>query len=162
MLAQANNFSPEDLKQNHDGLLSAHQVNRLLRWGGYHGLMFLIGTVLLIAPFRDRLHALSAGSVLLLLGVEVIFILSFGLNAALIIADLWSGKVGSVEGTVWREAHHWTRYGRSYAYVMGSHRFHVPQAAYAALVAGRSYRIFYVPRSRRLVSIEPVEAGNVI
>lgn len=160
MLARANNFSPEDLKQNHDGLLSAHQVNRLLRWGGYHGLMFLIGTVLLIAPFRDLLRTLPIEPVLLLLGVEAILILSFGMSTASILADLWRGKVSSVEGTVWSETR-WIRNGRSYSYVVGSQKFQVHKAAYAALVPGNSYRIFYVPRSKHLVSIEPLEAGKV-
>lgn len=159
-LASANDFSPDDVRQNHEGLLSAHQRDRLLRSGGYHGLMFLIGTALLMAPFRDGPRTWSTETVLLLVAVEAILVFSFGWSAASIVADLWRGKVSSVDGVVWSHSHR-VRGGRSYFYIMDSHRFHVTKAAYAALVAGRSYRIFYASQSKRLVSIEPLEAGKI-
>jgi hypothetical protein len=160
-LARANDFSPEDVRQNHEGLLSTHQQNRLLRWGGYHGLMFLIGNALLAAPFFDGQRAMSTGSLLLLLSVELIFVFSFGWSAASIAADLWRAKVNSVEGIVWSHSHR-IRGGRSYFYIMDSHRFQVTKAAYAALAAGHFYRIFYASHSKRLVSIEPLEVGKVV
>jgi len=41
-------------------------------------------------------------------------------------------------------------------YVLDGQRFIVSQKGYAALTEGPSYRLYYVPRSKRLVNIEPV------
>jgi hypothetical protein len=40
--------------------------------------------------------------------------------------------------------------------MLDGQRFIVSQKGYAALTEGPSYRLYYVPRSKRLVNIEPV------
>jgi hypothetical protein len=101
-------------------------------------------------PGRD-----SSGLSLLFLLFVALVILRLGLSVARMVVDLWSGEVSRVEGSVRRQTRR-SRYYRSYYYVAGLHRFQVSQAAYNALLEQKSYRIYYAPRSKRLVSIEPL------
>ena len=43
-----------------------------------------------------------------------------------------------------------------YYYIIGDHEFEVPQKAYPALLEGMSYKAYYMPRTKHLLSIEPV------
>ena len=74
---------------------------------------------------------------------------------ARIISDIWNGEVYVVEGSVVRQAYR-SRYHRYSYYVIGSHKYYVFEAAYNALVEGEHYRIYYLPRSKRLVAVEPI------
>jgi len=154
-LANANNFSHEDLAQNQNGLLGRYQENHLIRIFALYGLILLGSVVLFVSMISQILRALSTTTSILLLIIGTVLFLRFAWSAVQIVMDLWRGRVISVEGPVVRQSHR-TRYHRSYYYVTGSHKFEVSEAAYSALIEGSYYRIWYVPRSKRLVSIEPI------
>jgi hypothetical protein len=113
----------------------------------------LSGAVLGGSILFQALRGHSSSLFFLLILIAALLFLRFGWSVTRIIGDLWSGKVSSVEGPVARETR-WSRYSRSYYYVVGSYKFQVSEAAYNALFEGKPYRIYFVPRSKRLVSIE--------
>jgi hypothetical protein len=155
VLASTNNFSLVDLAQNHKGELSLRQENHLFGEAAFSGLVLLIGVALFVSMISRILRGTPSATYLLLLIIGAIVMLRFGWSTANLIADIWSGKVISVEGSVGREIHR-ARFSESYYYVLGMDQFQVSYAAYNALFEGKPYRIFYVPHSKRLVSIEPV------
>jgi hypothetical protein len=154
-LASANSFSLEDLKVNQEGLLSKRQENRLLLTIVLY-LLGCLGSAVLFVIFTPQIQrSVSSTGLLLLIVVVGVLLLRFSWSAAKMIADLWHGHADSVEGLVTREGHR-AKYSISYYYVCDPHRFQVPASGYHALVEGKPYRIFYAPRSKRLVSIEPI------
>lgn len=70
------------------------------------------------------------------------------------ITDLREGKVMIREGQVRRTVVRGSK-SSSYYYVLNDLRFSVSAAGYAALVEGRPYRLYYLPRSKTLLGIEP-------
>jgi hypothetical protein len=154
ILARTNHFSLNDLIQNRQGLLSMDQQNRLALLLALYVLVVLSCSVLFVSILFRMLSGSPSGLFYLLLIFAAALILRFGLSLAWIIGDLWSGEVSSVEGPGARNSYQY-RYFRSYYYVIGGQRFSVSKGAYNALLEGKPYRIYYVPRSKRLVSIEP-------
>jgi hypothetical protein len=153
-LANANDFSPEDISQNQKGFLSKHQENRLVRYIAFYGLVLLGGAALLFSLRFQILRAVSTTTSVLLLIIGLILLLRFGWSMGKIVLDLWNGRVSRVEGLVTRQAHR-SRYNTSYYYVVDTFKFEVSEAAYNALIEGMQYCIWYAPHSKRLVSIEP-------
>jgi hypothetical protein len=154
-LATSNYFSPEDLDINRSGRLSENQQNRLMRIAALYGLILLSSAGLCGISIFQLLRGNSSILFILLILIGLFLILRFGWSITRIISDMWRGEVNSLEGSAVRQAYR-SRYRRYYHYVIGSHKFHVFEAAYNALVEGQRYRIFYVPRSKRLVSIKPI------
>lgn len=152
-LARANHFLPEDLAQNQKGLLSEKQENSLMLIFALDVFIVLSSAVLGGSILFQLFQGHSSSLFLPLILSAALLFLRFGWSIAQIIGDLWNGKASRVEGTVARETR-WSRYSRSYYYVAGSHRFQVSEAAYNALFEGKTYCIYFVPRSQRLVSIE--------
>jgi hypothetical protein len=155
VLARTNTFSLDDLMQNRRGLLSKNQQNRLALLLALYALLVLSTVVLFTGILFRMLGGNSSGLFYLLLIVTGVFILRFGLSVGRLIGDLWSGEVSSVEGPGARDFRQY-RYFRSYYYVIDHRRFPVAKAAYDALLEGKTYRIYYAPHSKRLVSIEPL------
>jgi hypothetical protein len=156
-LASANNFSREELEMNRAGQFSDLQKKRLLRKGLEFAALFLGSVLLVLTPMFSKLRDLSWGSIVFFLFVFAIFLFGFGWKAITIFVDLWNQKAISVQSSVvaLKEP---TRYGRSYFYTTGTHRFSVSEKAYHALVPQEYYRIFYAPYSMELVSIEPIRS----
>lgn len=154
-LASANKFSMKDLETNHQGSLSAGQEIRLLIVLGLYLFIFLSSAVLFASMSSQILRGLGTTMYYLLLFIGMLLMARFGWSAALLIADVWNAKVDSVTGLVVRQSKR-SSYHRSFYYVIDPHRFEVSQGAYNALLEGKSYRIYYVPHSKRLVSIEPI------
>jgi hypothetical protein len=69
--------------------------------------------------------------------------------------DLLEGRVALLEGYV-EAVEDSDGEGVTYHYVLGRQRFMVSGTAYKALAAGVRYRLYYLPHSKRLVSIEPL------
>lgn len=159
VLASTNNFSADDLRQNQKGLLSKRQENRLLGILAFDGLIFLIGLVLFVSMIPQILRAVSTGYFFLLLIIGVIVVLRFGWAAVRMIQDLWRGQVKQIDGPVSRQTRR-SRYRTTYLYVIDTHKFEVTSAAYHALLEQPTYRIYYVPNSKRLVSIEPIHPAS--
>jgi hypothetical protein len=155
ILAQANQFSLEDLEQNHTGRLSENQSKHLMFVLAFYAFLVLSGVFLALSVLFRMSGRNPSGLPILLLLFAVLFVSRLGLSVVQMVADLWSGEVSSLEGPVTRQTRR-SRYSRSYYYAAGLHKFQISQAAYNALIEGKSYRIYYVPRSQRLVSIEPL------
>jgi hypothetical protein len=153
ILARTNQFSLSDLLENHRGLLSKDQQNRLALLLSLYVLVVLSSAVLLVNILFQLFGGNSSGLFYLLLIVATVLIVRFSLSTAWIMGDLWSGEVSSVEGPGARDSRQY-RYFRSYYYLIGGQRFSVSKAPYDALMEGKVYRVYYVPRSKRLVSIE--------
>ena len=95
--------------------------------------------------------------VLLVLVAVFVFIRISGRSIS-VISDIWGGKVEYADGHVTRHIRR-ARNSRYYIYQLGDMKFNVSKAAYNALIEGREYRVYFTPRAKRLVAIEPV-GGN--
>jgi hypothetical protein len=72
-------------------------------------------------------------------------------------ASLWHRLFNSIWFfSVDRRVQHLEAFKGTHFYVLDGQRFIVSQKGYAALTEGPSYRLCYVPRSKRLVNIETV------
>jgi hypothetical protein len=66
------------------------------------------------------------------------------------------GRVEQATGIATRSVQHAGRSTRYY-YHIGGQRLAVSHRAYQALLPGRAYRVYYTPRSQRVVGMEVVE-----
>ena len=159
-LAQAHHFDPSSLEANRGGRQASEQSLRLTLIAG----MYLLGALLSIAIGigvvilykRSGAPAESIISVLFMTLSLVIFGLYIFWRGVLIASDAWMGSVESAQGYVHKSV--WHGRSTSYHYYLGGLHWRVSRQAFNALVEGISYRIYYVPHSRRLIAIEPVEA----
>jgi hypothetical protein len=152
-LANSNNFTDEDLAHNRNEMLSKRQENQLIQVVAWYLLILLVAAVLFGIMTPQIMRVVSSTGYLLLVIVPTVLALRFGWSALQIIVDLWNGRVKSVDGQIAREIRR-SRYSNSYYYVMDGFRFQVSQAAHNALIEGRPYRVYYVPHSKRLISLE--------
>lgn len=152
-LADSNNFTLEDLDQNRKGTLSKHQEAHLIKITVQYLIMYLAAALLFGSMVLQILHSLSSTGFLLLMIVGVVLVVRFSRSAGQVIADLWVGKVKSVDGPIAREIRR-SRYSHSYYYVIDGYRFQVSTEAYNALVEGRPYRVYYASHSQQLLSLE--------
>lgn len=146
----ANGFGLDELDVNRQGLVSDRQRARLVR-----GLIFLFVVML----------ALVAGSIwqvnLLLQYSPWGFLILAGVLALLLVSthsrwqDLLAGRVAMLEGFVQRVEES-SDDSSSYYYVVDKQKFSVSSAAYMALVPGERYRLYYLPHTNKLISIEPL------
>lgn len=75
-------------------------------------------------------------------------------------ASLWHRLFNSIWFfSVDQRVQHIEAFKGTHFYALDGQRFIVSQKGYAALAEGPSYRLYYVPRSKRLVNIEPVPGG---
>lgn len=167
-------FRPEDLPDNQTGRLSGRQVTAqwwqmgrgallsgaflvpfLVVFGGIMPYV-LVGRDLLAGERVDAsawLPALCAPAFLL------IFVVVIGASWLNRFRDLLQGEVHAVEGEV-QERTISTGSGRSrrtnYYYEVDGQRYRVTAAALQAMVSGRRYRLFVLPRSKHVVGVEPL------
>ena len=155
VLARTNHFSMEDLQINRDGSLRGHQEVRLL------GFVFF-WVVLLFAFIFISFLALQnqlAGEnklvyILLILVAEYVFI-RIGWRSMGVLRDIWDGKVESAHGHVTRHIRR-ARNSHYYIYKLGDFKFNVSMSAYNALIEDKEYLVYFTPRTKRLVAIEPL------
>jgi hypothetical protein len=157
-LAQANGFNSPDLEANRAGHLSGRQVRGLLSdvFSALYGIAILLVIVVLIVvglSTKARFDVTGLLAIAFILGLA--FLMLF-LHASREVLDILGRKVLSVEGTVTRGVWSHHRGRATYYYRVDGHTFTVGNAGYTALFEGLSYRIFYVPHTGNLVSIEPV------
>ncbi|MBP7690264.1 MAG: hypothetical protein KA764_00020 [Anaerolineales bacterium] len=173
-LEEVLDFTAEDLPENHAGRLSSRQLAAqgwalartagvlaaflipfLVVFGGVFPYIFIGQDFLAGEPvaLEQWIPALCAPAFMLL-----ILLLAVGsyLNR---FRDLLKGEVQAVDGEV-QERTIVTGSGRSrrtnYYYEINGQRFQVTAAALQALVSGRRYRLHYFPRSKHVVSVEPL------
>ena len=180
-LARANRFTPADLEQNRNGKISDTQWMRLLlrplkpvRYTGGALLGWLL-CCFVVQTFVPRIvlwiMALKGVGVVFVGGVTLACAGAFLLSVvkstrtmALLIADLSAGKAACIEGRASpsREdegglglARLYGETNTNYWYVVKSEYFDVDQEAHAALTDDMQVRLYYTPKSRLLLSIEP-------
>lgn len=172
ILAQANRFSQDDLTANRNGILTAHQKRQAIGQAILGITLFVM--TLVAAWFGQRQIFPLAGDSeaflsLLVLGVILLLLLFIGGQMTVRnLLDLALGTIEQVEGTGRKEKR--VSGGRSrttqYFYVIGNHQFQVNARAYNALFEGVVYRAYFLPRTRKLLSIEAVdvtdESGNFL
>ena len=120
----------------------------------------MIGIAAIFAFTFPRSHGPSIVIILITSGTIGTLSLYALLLAIRIIADIWRKQVAVTEGLVrktFREQMGRTwRKRRTYYYQINNLRFEVSQRSYNALIAGLPYRLYYTPRSKRMVGIEPL------
>lgn len=163
ILAQANGFSAEDLAANRNGEVTPSQRIKPLA-------QLIIGAVssLVALAFGSFFYfqivpEIEDSAALFMLVVPALILAVFFLFGGWMVLssllDMSFPSVASIEGKARKQKH--TSGGRSrsttYYYVIGEERFQVSRRAYNALVEGLPYRIYYLPRTRKLVSIEVLD-----
>jgi hypothetical protein len=162
ILAQANGFTMEDLNANQNG-----EVTDAQRWAGLKkmipGVIFmgvaLIFGLLFLFPLLSGFDLSSNLVPLLFVGGFLAIFVAIGFTMVLnAILDFNTSEPEGVEGEG-RKVTRRKSSGKSsrtvYYYVIGDHEFEVPQKAFPALVEGITYRAYFMPRSKRLVTLEP-------
>ncbi len=184
-MARANRFTMADLEQNRNGKISDAQWVRLLlralqpvryTGGALLGWLlccFVVKTfvpriVLLILALKGIGVFFVGGITLACAGAFLLSVLKSARTVALLIADLSAGKAASIEGRVSpsREdegglgmARLYGETNTNYWYVVKNEYFDVDQGAHAALPDGMQVRLYYTPKSKLLLSIEPKFPG---
>jgi hypothetical protein len=182
-LAQANQFTMADLESNRSGKISDTQWFRLLlramqpvRYSGGALLGWLL-CCFVVKTFVPRIllwiaSLLGAKSIGVLFGAVtltcaaafVLALLKSAQTTALLVVDLKQGKVACLEGRVTASHEHEQGlgmarlYGEAHAnywYVCKNEYFEVDEPAFSALPMGGQYRLYYTPKSKLLLSIEP-------
>ncbi len=171
-LHEALDFANEDLEANRSLRLSRRQRGNLvlgvMQLVGFFGSFVLIltsGVGVVLSGGSLRL-AVASGLVPLLcfapilLGLVVVFVPSIAAD----MRDALAGTVGSVVGPL-KELTEVRGSGRSqrtyYYYVVEGQKFKVTPAALKASIEGMPYRLFYLPRSKKVLSIEPLPESNI-
>lgn len=164
ILASANRFSSDAVLANQNGEVTFAQRNKLipnimLGAGGLLGaFLFLLVFIMVAISGRDSKSSI-VGLIIVILVVAVLAITSFiALMNSLI--DLLSSKLAQAQG----HGHKDRRIVGSgknqrveYSYIVNQERFIVNIQAYTALIDGLQYRVYYFPRTKKLISIEALE-----
>ncbi|MGQ0603349.1 MAG: hypothetical protein ACT4QE_16825 [Anaerolineales bacterium] len=165
-------FVDDDLPDNQAGRLSQRQVTAHL-WSNFRSALIMGPFLLLALAFMIGFPAAFVG-VPLLQGepvgegwIPALFgLLLGGLFVAFlgwaILSPFWDvlrGEVASIEGEV-EERAITTGSGKNrrtnYYYIVNGQRFDVGMRGHAALVQGGRYRLYYFPRSKGVVAVEPL------
>jgi hypothetical protein len=166
-------FTDDDLPENRAGRLSTRQTASrtfsALRTGLFLSPFLLMALafagvfpfLMLIQPMWqgepvDTEGWIAAGFGLLFGGLFAV-LLGWAILSPFV--DVWQGRVDMIEGPM-EERAITTGSGKSrrtnYYFEINNQRFQVPQVAQAASVAGRRYRLYYFPRTKNVVSVEPL------
>jgi hypothetical protein len=161
-LARVHKFQLDALEANRQGRLAGSQSSRLLLRLALRlvAIPVVIGVAAAGAVYVMRSTASDQGFALWVLGVFAVGLTLYAIWQSMWLGfDLASGKVAVAEGPVQRIASvSGSSEDRSvsYYYTVGDKRFSVSSRAYSVLIPGLTYRVYYAPRSKRLVAIEPV------
>ncbi len=170
ILAQANNFTEETLQANQRGEIPSEQRNHLLITKTAPGLVLLPITLVMLGPmlFLNTTKNLSFSLadlapfliILLVFGGIAIFGIIF---MARYLMDIFSAKIEQVTAPA-RKHSEVRSSGRSshtyYYYIINELKFQVKHTAYNALIDGLTYRAYYLPRTKTLLSIEPIDVPD--
>jgi len=154
-LAGANHFSMADLESNHQGSLSVRQELRLFGYVSWLGALTLLCIGICVWAVQSQRIGANLVLYVLLSILGLILLLRISWSVIRIFIDIWNGKVEHTDGLVTRHIHH-ARNTLYYTYQINNLKFHVSRSAYNALIEGRQYRVYFAPRSKRLVAIEPL------
>ncbi len=164
ILMLANDFALETLTLNRTGRMAEGQGAQLVRWLWEMAALDLMIVVLIgiLAYFVWRAPnppAVTAGLMALVTAVAIALVIFGWREGRQIAADLRAGTVTAAEGLARKEiVHRLSSREDSYYYQMGALTFGVSEKGYEALIEGRSYRMYYLPHTKRLLSLEPLPA----
>ena len=145
-LAQANGFSLIELELNRQG-----RISFLQRFAALGRTLFMLALAVGVAIAAVVLVTRGAPLAGILIVGVALFLLYLVLRTSL---DVLAGRTERLDGTVYRSIE--SNDGPTYYYTVNKHTFTVSREAYNALVSGRRYRVYFLPRSKRLASIEPL------
>jgi hypothetical protein len=166
-LMRAGAFHPDDLEENHAGCLSPAQKRWLVLeaafWLTLAGLELGLAGMLWIFYFQRHIQ-----TVLLLgltWGLLLMIIASICIHEAWpILEELRDGRVEDIAGTLSKHVSFLrTRTGGrmpSCSAEIHNHIFGIAPSTYNALIDHQSYRLFYTPKNRTLVNIEPLSGSG--
>ncbi len=147
-------FDAEDLQRNRAGQLGAGQAARM--WRRVGGLSLVALAVLVVDLILAAGTAVSGLLPLLCVAaVGVAGAAGVGWSAVRLALDAAGGQVAQVAGPVQPTAVH-GRHGTTHYFGFGGQRFTVSPQTYRAVAAGQHLRVYYTPRSKRLVALEAV------
>jgi hypothetical protein len=147
-LATSMHFTAQDLEANRQGRLGDGQRRRL-RWYVVEGGIALIVALVAVAGFflvpREPKWYLGA---LAVAGLA----LYYGISSIELGRDLYAGRVAAISG---RKEH---TYGSNWglSLTLGGVDFQIPRNYAPTLQDDRQYKLYYVPRSKTVVSAEPL------
>ncbi len=154
-------FDHADLSLNETGIMSPRQAERLRRKASWRlvrmGLMLTASVVFAAAVDSSGLmgdYDSSLAKLLLLLeGLFALIGMHAGWEALMFVRDARDGRVELDDGSLQREI----RDAGSSAYVVHTkrHTFRVSKAAYHAVDTTQAYRLYYAPRTKLLLAMEP-------
>lgn len=154
-LGEALDFDADDLACNRAGRLSARQADRLrghARFGTVAGGLFaLIGLIFSAVFALGGAPPLIVLLCLLALGAAGAVLVQYGRLRRL---DSDAGRVEVAEGEL-RRFQYRKDDRRRYRVFLGEQSYSVSRAAYLAIANGPS-RVYYAPRSREVLAIEPL------
>jgi len=162
ILARANDFSAEDLQTNQNGEVTTSQrtvgLKKMIPGLVFMGIALVFGILFLYPLLSNSKLSSNLVPILFIGGFLATFTavgFSMVLNAFL---DLNASAPELVEG-VGQKTSRRKSSGRSsrtvYYYIIGSQEFEVPQKAYPAMLDGLTYKAYFMPRTKRLLTIEP-------
>jgi len=164
-LAQAHEFSFDALASNRAGRLAPEQLSALCRRAKRKlllGTLVVVGALLFAAAVGFAEGRQVFAQMLLFSGIIALGggqLIALGLRS---LRDARSGAVATLAGAVVKgssvDVDAAGNSTRMYYYYVGQQKFRVSFAAYAALPAGASCRLYYSPQSKQLLSIEPLPA----
>jgi hypothetical protein len=185
-LARANGFTMADLDQNRNGKINDTQwmplVLRALKpvfytGGALAGWLFFCVIVRAVVPRIILLFlamkgigiALVGGVTLACVGAFLVSVIKCARTMSLLLVDLNIGKAACIEGRVSpsRQDEGGLGLARLYGetntkfwYVVKNEYFEVDHEAHGALPERVHFRLYYTPKSKLLLSIEPKSADN--
>ncbi len=163
ILAQANGFTLDDLAANRNGEVTLAQRMKPLGQvigGAVFGLMALAFGGLFFLQVIPNVETGEALPALLIPALVFgVFALVGGWMVVGGLLDIAISSLEQAQGAGRKEKRTSGSRSRStrYYYVIDGKSFQVTRRAYAALLEGLDYRIYYLPRTKKLVSIEPVD-----
>jgi hypothetical protein len=161
-LAQANRFQPGALAANRVGQLTGSQKVRLLvRFAVYAIGSFIAAALFIVYCVRTtRTCEVLWLLIALVIGVIAVAVFIERKNLGSLV-DYLQGRVLITKGPVTKDVEV-SLDTVSYYYDVNETCFSVNEAGYEALVAGLTYRLYFLPRSQKLVNIEAVATEAVV
>jgi len=160
-LGQAFTFNDEELVLNRGRKLSPRQRQRLLRDAGLYAaatlLTFFVGMMMLAGTGTTQNTTTTVpwqAVVFSLLLAALAFYL--GRQAWLHGLDARNGMATQIEGRVTLRVSGGPRRSTTIYYLIRDQEFSVPVKAYAALVEGLNYRLYFTPQAKKVLSLEPL------
>jgi hypothetical protein len=162
ILARANDFTAEDLQANQNGEVTQAQrmasLKKMVPGLFIMVIALVVGFFILYPYLSDRPLNSNLLPIIFIGGFMAIFAaigFTMVLNAFL---DLNASAPETIEGvgqTVSRRKSSGRSSRTVYYYVIGGIEFEIPQKAFPALLNGFNYRAYFMPRTKRLLTIEP-------